>query len=47
MANEKIVATMIYYYDSENIKDDRLRFRRAVNLVRSLMVWVTLWYRDR
>ncbi|KAI0793282.1 hypothetical protein C8Q75DRAFT_713185 [Abortiporus biennis] len=32
MANEGIVATAIYYFDSENIKDDRLRFRQAVTL---------------
>ncbi|KAI0792226.1 hypothetical protein C8Q75DRAFT_755011 [Abortiporus biennis] len=32
MANEHIVATAIYYFDSQNIKDDRLRFRHAVEL---------------
>ncbi|KAI0788906.1 hypothetical protein C8Q75DRAFT_719280 [Abortiporus biennis] len=32
MENERIVATAIYYFDSDNIKDDRLRFRRAVDI---------------
>jgi len=32
MANEKIVATAIYYYDSENIQGDRLNFRQSVEL---------------
>ncbi len=36
MANERIVATVIYYYDSENIAGDELKFRQAVELVRSL-----------
>jgi len=34
MANEKIVATVIYYFDSENIDGDCLRFRQSVELVR-------------
>jgi len=32
MANEKIVATAIYYYDSENIEGDCLNFRQSVEL---------------
>jgi len=32
MANERVVATAIYYFDSENIQGDRLRFRQAVDL---------------
>ncbi|KAL4253409.1 Protein of unknown function DUF4246 [Abortiporus biennis] len=32
MANESIVATAIYYFDSENIQDDELRFKQAVEL---------------
>ncbi|KAI0786665.1 hypothetical protein C8Q75DRAFT_261835 [Abortiporus biennis] len=32
MANERIVATAIYYFDSENIEGDRLEFRQAVEL---------------
>ncbi len=38
MANERIVATVIYYYDSENIAGDELRFRQAVELVRIFVV---------
>jgi hypothetical protein len=33
MANEKIAATAIYYYDSENIEEDCLHFRQSVELV--------------
>jgi hypothetical protein len=33
MANEKIAATAIYYYDSENIEEDCLNFRQPVELV--------------
>jgi hypothetical protein len=33
MANERIVATVIYYYDSENIEGDKLMFRQSVSLV--------------
>lgn len=33
MSNEKIVATAIYYYDSENIDGDCLNFRQGVDLV--------------
>jgi hypothetical protein len=33
MANEKIAATAIYYYDSENIEEDCLNFRQSVELV--------------
>ena len=32
MANERIVATIIYYYDSENIEGDELSFRQAVGM---------------
>jgi len=32
MANEKIVATAIYYYDSENIEGDCLNFRQSVEM---------------
>ena len=31
MGNEKIVATAIYYYDSENVQDSHLSFRMAVS----------------
>jgi hypothetical protein len=46
MANEKIAATAIYYYDSENIEEDCLNFRQSVELVKSaksapyLLSWV-------
>lgn len=30
MANERIIASGIYYYDSENITESRLAFRAAV-----------------
>jgi hypothetical protein len=33
MANERIVTTVIYYYDSENIEGDELMFRQGVSLV--------------
>jgi hypothetical protein len=33
VANEKIVATAIYYYDSDNIEGDALAFRQAVTFV--------------
>jgi len=33
MANEKIAATAIDYYDSENIEGDCLNFRQSVELV--------------
>jgi hypothetical protein len=36
MANERIVATVIYYYDSENIEGDELMFRQGVSLVSGL-----------
>ncbi|KAI0788898.1 hypothetical protein C8Q75DRAFT_719049 [Abortiporus biennis] len=38
MANERIVATAIYYFDSENIKDDHLRFRSGVSMYTSNFV---------
>lgn len=31
MANERIVASSIYYYDSENVEDNQLAFRMAVS----------------
>ena len=37
MANEKIVATAIYYYDSKNIEGDALNFRQSVEMVSSLL----------
>jgi hypothetical protein len=33
MGNEKIIATAIYYYDSENMVDDCLNFRQSVDFV--------------
>ncbi|KAJ2074989.1 hypothetical protein GGH13_000934 [Coemansia sp. S155-1] len=32
MANERIIATGIYYYDVENIAESNLRFRESVNI---------------
>lgn len=32
MANERIVASSIYYYDCENITESELSFRVGVNL---------------
>lgn len=31
MANERIIASGIYYYDCENVEENRLAFRTAVN----------------
>lgn len=31
MGNERIIASGIYYYDSENVEDNQLAFRTAVS----------------
>jgi hypothetical protein len=43
MANEKIAATAIYYYDSENIEDSHLSFRQSVELVNNHYSHFTLF----